>query len=184
MKIALVIGHNKESKGALSPTLNMTEYEYNKLLTSAFVEMFPDEYVVFERPALPSYTKQMDMVIAEIHKQGPFDLVVELHFNSFVNGQASGSMGIYYEQDILTKNIITEMQKRLLSVFGIKKRQNIAVNQNNYSKTRGGFGVMKCRYPYILIEPFFGSNEVESEKMRSYKQLANLLDKSFHFKED
>ena len=43
------------------------------------------------------------------------------------------------------------------------------------SHTRGGYGICKSKDTYILIEPFFGTNEDESLRFSIEKDVADLF---------
>src|SRR5699024_1463291 len=88
---AVIIGHDKFSPGAYSKYLHASEYMYNSEVAS-YLGGIAD---VYKRPLGGGYTTQMRQ-IAEILNPKNYDLVVELHFNSFKNSSANGCEAIVY----------------------------------------------------------------------------------------
>ncbi|MGL6063829.1 MAG: N-acetylmuramoyl-L-alanine amidase, partial [Fusobacteriaceae bacterium] len=76
-KIALVIGHNENRKGAFSKHLNLSEYEFFSELAKEIKKEI--EVDIYTRKYCGSYSKEMSNVLNEVHKQR-YDLVLELHF--------------------------------------------------------------------------------------------------------
>lgn len=188
MKIALIVGHNEVNQGAYSPYLKMTEYEYGLLLANALKDKIRNdgvEYKIFTRKFFGNnrYGMEMKDVLRRV-EQEHFDLVLELHFNSWSTNKPNGSMGILFYKNEITLSILEKIQDYLHRIFGTKKRDNIKVRGYNSvddnklgadpKKINGSYGVVKCKYKYILLEPFFGSNE-EAIKYGSYIQVAQVI---------
>ena len=64
---------------------------------------------------------------------------------------------------------------RLQNIFGSKIRGNHGIILIEDSKTRGGYGICNSKDTYILVEPFFGSNNDESLKFSVEKDVVELF---------
>ena len=176
-KVAILVGHNSSQQGAYSKDLEMTEWEYNKLVANYLKEKDSETYDVYFRQAHQSYRKQMQEVLDVINKQN-YDLVVELHFNSHTTNTAEGSTGIHYKENSKTKEYLHIFQDMLKRIWGIVKRPLIPITLSDINSVNGAYGILKSKADYVLLEPFFGSNEREARKFKSYLQYGDTLDKS------
>ena len=168
-KVALIVGHNEVSKGAFSPYLKSYEFDYWKEI--AMRKKKKTGIDVFTREYNKSYTNEMKQVLDKVHASGKYDLVIELHFNSVDNYNVNGAEILVYKNskcvhvaNVILNNMCKEFD---LKNRGLKKISSVA--------ERGGFGIMRCKYPYILIEPFFGSNVDDSEKFKNKEKVVNFL---------
>lgn len=150
---ALVIGHNERSQGAYSPYLKMTEYEYWKKVAEKIREKISID--IFERKPNKSYVEEMKEVIQQINKKN-YDFILELHFNSINNSSVQGVEVLRYTSSIKGAKIGQLFIERVNRDFNIPKRNEIIIKSSNQ---RGGYGICHTKSPYILIEPFFASNE-------------------------
>lgn len=64
---------------------------------------------------------------------------------------------------------------RLQNVFGSKIRGRNGIIEIQDSKVRGGYGICKSKDTYILVEPFFGTNNDESLKYSIESDVVNLF---------
>lgn len=189
-KVAIVVGHNEKKQGSYSEYLKMTEFKYNFLLANYIAGLSDNkiQYKVFYRdPNKPGYNTEMRDLVDRLHQE-KFDLVLELHYNGWITETAEGSTGIVYYKNDDTINLLTKIQKQLYMYYRTKIRPIIKVRGYNGNiddktvadpkKTNGSYGVVNCRYSYILLEPFFGSNKNECNKYISYKQVGDILDKT------
>lgn len=169
--IALVIGHNSRSKGAYSPYLKTTEYEYWKKVTEKIREKI--EVDIFERKSSISYIQEMKEVISKINKKN-YDFILELHFNSANNSSVQGVEVLRHTSSIKGAKIGELFTEKINQEFGVVKRNEIIIKSSNQ---RGGYGICKTKSPYILIEPFFASNEkaIEFSVDRMSKFLIDFL---------
>lgn len=188
--VGIVIGHNAVAKGAYFASIKQNEFDYYKdvanLLTQAWNEKYfnsdipRDEVlnlVFFEREYCGSYTKEMKKLVRDIHDKAEsmkqdFDLIIELHFNASDSPSANGTEVLAYEKS--SKGILYAkmFNNVMVADFGQYKRGVKLIKSAN---ERGGFGIMKCRYPYILIEPFFCTNATDAERFRNKSKLANSI---------
>ena len=64
---------------------------------------------------------------------------------------------------------------QLHNIFNVKIRNNHGINLVSSSQVRGGYGICKSKWTYILIEPFFGSNPGEALKFYDKNRIVELL---------
>jgi len=168
-KIAFVVGHHENSKGAFSKHLNSSEWDfYNKVVNSlGDVSFFHND------KNIRSYTERIKNTASKINKY-PFDLVIELHFNSVNDERVSGCETLFYHSSTNGKKYAQLFSDTISELTGIKKRNNGLKPLSN-SNDRGFASVYYTTAPTILIEPFFGSNESDCEKIQSPENMACLI---------
>ena len=172
-KVALIIGHNSRSKGAYSIILG-SEYTYWKRITEKIKTVIPQIVDVYERKANKCYTKEMNEVLEELNKND-YNFCLELHFNSSLNRNANGCECLVYWKNEKAKKLATNFMARLQNVFGSKIRGIHGIIEIQDSKTRGGYGICNSKDTYILVEPFFGSNQDESLRFSIEKDVTDLF---------
>lgn len=198
-KVALIIGHNKRSKGAYSGILG-SEYDYWKRIAEKIKERIPEQVDVYERKPNKSYMPEMNEVLKELN-ENDYKFCIELHFNSAGSEQANGCECLVYYKNKKAKELATNFMARLQNRFESKirtKENVIKVKMQEKmvggkvweeerkettrglilvqdSKTRGGYGICKSKDTYILVEPFFGSNPDESLKFSVEKDVVELF---------
>ena len=195
-KVALIIGHNDRSRGAYSPIL-LSEFKYWKRIADKIKGVIPEIIDVYERKPSKAYVPEMNEVLKELNKND-YNFCLELHFNSSLNRNANGCECLVYWKNEKAKGLATDFMARLQNIFGIKIRnkENILKETRNIngketviekkevtrgliliqdSKIRGGYGICKSKDTYILVEPFFGSNNDESLKFSVEKDVVDLF---------
>lgn len=199
MKVALVIGHNKRSKGAYSSIVG-SEYDYWKKIAEKIKTEIPLMVDVYERKPNQYYTREMFEVLEELNKND-YKFCMELHFNAAASEQANGCECLVYFGNNKAKALATDFMARLQNKFGSKirtKENVIKVTMHEKridgktweeerkettrglilvqdSKTRGGYGICKSKDTYILVEPFFGTNNEEALKFSVEKDVVDLF---------
>ena len=173
MKVALVIGHNKRSKGAYS-TIVGSEYDYWKRIAEKIKGEIPEFVDIYERKPNKAYVPEMNEVLRELNKNN-YKFCLELHFNSSLNRNANGCECLVYYKNEKAKELATNFMARLQNVFGSKIRGNHGIIEVNDSNKRGAYGICKSKDTYILVEPFFGSNQNESLKFSIESEIVNLF---------
>ena len=168
MKIAFVIGHHKKSKGAFSEYLGMSEWDfYNKVM-----DCFNEANIFYHDSNIIGYTNRVRNTASKLNKF-PFDLVIELHFNS-AHYTANGCETLYYFKSVKGKEYAKKFSDVVHRETGIKLRNGglkALVNKND----RGFGAVYYPKAPTILIEPFFGSNALDCAKIENHKKMAEIL---------
>lgn len=199
MKVALVIGHNKRSKGAYS-TIVGSEYDYWKRIAEKIKTEIPLMVDIYERKPNQYYTREMFEVLEELNKND-YKFCMELHFNAAASEQANGCECLVYFGNNKAKALATDFMARLQNKFGSKirtKENVIKVTMHEKridgktweeerkettrglilvqdSKTRGAYGICKSKDTYILVEPFFGTNNEEALKFSVEKDVVDLF---------
>ena len=173
MKVALIIGHNKRSKGAYSQIVG-SEYDYWKGIAEKIKTEIPELVDIYERKPNKFYVPEMEEVLKELNKND-YKSCIELHFNSSTNSQANGCECLVYYKNNKAKELATNFMARLQNIFGSKIRGNHGIIEIQDSKVRGGYGICNSKDTYILVEPFFGSNPDESLKFSVEKDVVNLF---------
>lgn len=159
-KIAIIVGHRAKEQGAYSFHLGLSEYEFNKPIA----EELSDVADIYYRPDTPFTSEKWkrQQVLNQINKKH-YDLVIELHFNSFHDTQAHGCTALHYITNSRTKKLARKFIVLTNKKFAVRKRDLIAISSENQ---RGGQMICNSKADYILLEPFFGSN-IEALKFRN-----------------
>lgn len=150
--ILLVIGHNKTSGGAIDVNTKLNEYEFYKKVCSSISQKGYDIDTIIRRP-LKSYSQQMSEVVS-ISNSKPYYIVIELHFNASENKNVNGSEVLCYKNSKLGKKYSLILSSMFAKKLGIKDRGIVEISS---TEDRGGYGIVKSKNTYVLIEPFFGS---------------------------
>jgi len=167
-KIAVVIGHDKKSPGAWSPFLKKTEYTYN----SEVAEYLKGIADIYNRPDVGGYTSQMRK-LAEILNPKKYDLVIELHFNSFdkiANLKGIGTEVVVYPGNPKTKKFGEAYCDMVSKKYDLENRGL----KEGVSGGRGWGFLSMINAPAIILEPFFG-DEAESAKFEHPGKYAEIL---------
>lgn len=118
MKVALIIGHNKRSKGAYSAIVG-SEYDYWKRIAEKIKTEIPLMVDVYERKPNQYYTREMFEVLEELNKND-YKFCMELHFNAAASEQANGCECLVYYGNNKAKELATDFMARLQNKFGSK----------------------------------------------------------------
>ena len=195
-KVALIIGHNDRSRGAYSPIL-LSEFKYWKKIAEKIKGEIPEIIDVYERKPNKAYIPEMNEVLKELNKND-YKFCLELHFNGSLNRDANGCECLVYWKNEKAKELATDFMARLQNVFGRKIRNKVNVLKEKKlingretevekkentkgitliqdSNVRGGYGICKSKDTYILLEPFFGTNQDESLKFSIESDVVDLF---------
>ena len=175
-KFALVIGHNPRGKGAYSKYLNLSEYEYWRDVCDE-INNLDDNIDIYSRKAEQNYIQEMKPVVDEINKHN-YELALELHFNA-ASPQANGCESLVYFKNEQAKKCAELFMKKLIDKNGKEVMIEKTVETEGIilitdSKTRGGYGICNTNCTYVLVEPFFGTNE-EASKFKDVKKMAHFI---------
>jgi N-acetylmuramoyl-L-alanine amidase len=163
--IAIVVGHDNLSRGAYSPFLDFTEYEYNTKVGRRLKEM---GYDVFKHQPNISYRQKMK---TSYRRLNGYDLTIELHFNSFHNNLAHGCECLYFHTNKKGKELAAHFSEYISKAYYTRNRGPKALSNPNQ---RGYWAVASGIPTALLIEPFFGSNP-EANKFLDPTEYANTL---------
>jgi N-acetylmuramoyl-L-alanine amidase len=165
MKIAVVVGHDKNKAGAFSPFIKESEYMYHNEVVSVMSSKF--DY--YSRPLASGYKSQMEILSKQINPKN-YDLVVELHFNAF-NKKAQGVETLSFPNNSETKEWGEKFCKIISENYKIPNRgvKHVTKDGNGYWFNK----LMNCNT--IILEPFFG-DEKESLKFKDHEEYACHLE--------
>ena len=195
-KVALIIGHNDRSRGAYSPIL-LSEFKYWKKIAEKIKREIPEVVDVYERKPNKAYIPEMNEVLKELNKND-YEFCLELHFNGSLNRDANGCECLVYWKNEKAKELATNFMARLQNIFGsnirnkvnilkekkiingketeVEKKENTkGITLIQDSNVRGGYGICKSKDTYILVEPFFGTNQDESLKFSIESDVVDLF---------
>ena len=167
MKVAIVIGHHEKSKGAKSPYLQIFEWDfYNQV-----AKYLTNVSIYHHSPYIKSYTQRIKNTAKKLDD---YDLVIEMHFNA-ATPQANGCETLYYFASEKGKKYATIFSSIVNECTGIKLRGNNGAKPLVNKNDRGFCAVFYPKPPTILIEPGFGSNKGDCEKLKNPKNVANII---------
>jgi N-acetylmuramoyl-L-alanine amidase len=160
-RVGVKIGHTENAKGAYSPKLEMSEWDYNLKVGKELIAL-NDEQIQFEvftfDKSIGSYTKRQK-ALADIMNKKKFDAVIELHFNSAESQKAKGICSLYFHTSKKGKELARIVGDQLFKDFGTERDPDMPMS----SPTQNGYEAVAQPIPVaILIEPFFGSNPLEA----------------------
>lgn len=168
-KIALVIGHNARSQGAVRVTDGRTEYDLNSNLAVAIRDLDPARYVIIRRT---SGANEIGRAYAQVDASGAV-ASVELHFNAAAAKSATGT-------ETLTSGTLSSLrlargvQAGMVRALGLRDRGLVTIRKG--SGGRGEASLWTGRPPAVLIEPYFGSNPTDCAAAdRNFSALARAI---------
>lgn len=173
-KILIVVGHNNIQKGEYAKALGEQEYDYWKSVCEKIVEKSNKQNLNVEmtlRDYKASYQKEMQKVVNLIN-ENHYDIVFELHFNQYKPDKKVGGAECLVFHKSSSHNIAKSLLCKLQEEFGVKNRGLVLIKDKN---ERGGYGIVKSIAPYILVEPFFGSNDEEAQKFTDKEKVSNFF---------
>ena len=154
-KIALVVGHNARSQGAVRVTDGRTEFDWCGDLAASILARMPGRYRIFRRPAGLAYTAEIRETYAAVDAWVA-GATVELHFNGASDPRATGT-------ETLTSGTAGSLrlagliQPAMVGALGLKDRGLVKRAKGD----RGGESLWSGRAPAVLLEPYFGSSRAD-----------------------
>ncbi len=146
-RCALVIGHKKDSPGAMNENSNVSEFEFNEELVLLIEEKVKNTnvYRVYRRTyaTLPGDINELDP-----------DFVISLHCNSF-DRKVSGTEVLYHHKSRKGKEIAGILLKNLVEYLELPNRGI----KPKTTEDRGGYLLRYTTAPCLIAEPFFIDND-------------------------
>jgi len=143
---ALVIGHKKDSPGAVNPETGLSEFVFNDHLSRLIEEEVSGVRV--QRVYRRTYRELPE----DINALDP-DFVVSLHCNAF-DGRASGTEVLYYHRSRKGEKMARILLEHLVAQLGLPSRGIKPCT----SEDRGGYLLRYTKAPCVICEPFFIDN--------------------------
>lgn len=168
MNVALVIGHHALKKGAYSPYLGMSEFDfYNEVVKCINADVYRHD------AHIRGYSNRIRATASKLN-QKDYDLVISLHFNASEDPRANGCETLYYFNSKKSRDYARAFSNLVHKRTGIKVR-NGGLKALSQKRDRGFSMVYYPKSPTILIEPFFGSNSTDCRKIRDVERVANII---------
>lgn len=169
MKACLVIGHHAHKKGAYSPYLGMSEFDfYNEVVKCINADVYRHD------AHIRGYSNRIRATASKLN-QKDYDLVISLHFNASEDSLANGCETLYYFNSKKSRDYARAFSGLVHKRTGIKVR-NGGLKALTQKRDRGFSMVYYPKAPVILIEPFFGSNSSDCEKIGGVDNMASILE--------
>jgi len=173
MKLAIVVGHNSASQGAVRQDTGESEFVWNGRLARR-IERLAGDYGIqvrtFMRTPGGGYTREIERVYSEVDAWGA-DASVELHFNGASSPDATGTETLS-SGTALSLRLAESVQREMVVALGLRDRGI----KTRASTDRGGGSLHSGRAPAILIEPFFGSSPVGNRATDEDSEQERLAD--------
>jgi len=159
-RCALVIGHKKDSPGAMNENSNVSEFTFNEELGLLI------EKKVKKANINRIYRRTYKTLSGDINELDP-DFVISLHCNCF-DGKVSGTEVLYHHKSQKGKEIAEILLTNLVEYLklpnrGIKPRT---------TEDKGGYLLRYTTAPCVIGEPFFIDND--SDLARAMENLDGL----------
>ena len=147
-----MIGHKKYTPGAVNPTTQLSEFEFNEDLALRI------EKKVTKVDVQRVYRRTYQELPEDVNALEP-DFIVSLHCNAF-DHKVSGTEVLYYHRSekgkVLAEIILDHLVKHLkLANRGIKPKT---------TEDRGGPLLRYTNAPCVIVEPFFIDNDDDLER--------------------
>lgn len=173
-KIALSVGHNKNSKGAHAD--NVSEFDIAKDWHEKIATYFDvDKYTVFLVPT--GSIKSKVNYINEMHDQYGIDLAVEFHFNACGGCGAKGSEVVHFPYSEEGKKAATCIQEEIVKQVGSNDR-GVKEGWYHMDKASGVFiyFLKHTKCPSVIPEPEFLEHYDEIIKPNEEKYFKAISD--------
>ena len=159
-RLAVVVGHNRVSKGAASITpINLMEFDFNQIVAKGMKNEaghYNLNVEIFWREPSGSYSKEIEDAYEKVAIWKP-TCILELHFNSNSNPQANG-LEMLCRPVAKSRALASKLVGPTSKLLNVKVRHNggvLALGPGD----RGWQSVSALpNIPTVLCEPFFGSN--------------------------
>ena len=143
---AIVIGHDWTRKGAFSPHLNKSEYDYNKLVA------LNTGCDVFSHTPNVSYRRKMRSTYRNLSE---YAITLELHFNAALS-HVQGAEALYFHTNTHGAESAKLFSDMVSKEYSIKDRGAKPLSNSNQ---RGYWAVASGVPTGLILEPFFGSHK-------------------------
>jgi N-acetylmuramoyl-L-alanine amidase len=158
VKLVVVIGHNKDQRGAMAVyPIASKEYDFNHKVALDIYRHCRSNNI--ECMVIDKSESTQKIVFDKVNKEERESVVVELHFNASDNCKARGTEVLYVDEN--SEMMAKSMQESLCLCLNRIGKQNRGVKKLT-DIDRGFHNICGFEWPAILIEPFFGDNKEDS----------------------
>ena len=162
-RLVIDIGHRASAPGACSKKFKICEFPLNTEIANLIKPLIKSaEVIITSRD--PNSDGQSALA-AKINALKP-DFVLSLHANA-ASPAAEGTEMLYFHTSEKSKQMAGIYQKHVLAAFGFKDRKILPRKGSD----RGGALLQYTHAPTVLTEPFFLSNDKETEQVLNNKSL-------------
>lgn len=172
MKVALVIGHDSNRKGAYG-NVGVSEWDFNDQYVNDLVFKLPKKheyYVLYRATELKYYGSQMKRLHNTIDSLG-IGLSIEFHFNGASDPTVNGNEVLYCASSKRGK----EVAKKLDDCLDMLPNRDRGHKPVTFKNAGGGF-CCRGKSVALITEPFFGSNQ---DKYVHNKPDRELMDQAY-----
>lgn len=178
--VAILVGHSRSGdKGASSWDSSESEWTYNNDIAKRTKEILKDSPIkvsVFNKYPGATYSEAIRKLTEDLNTLN-FDLIIELHFNSFSNNNASGYENLYWHSSSKAEQAASVIQKTFKDLLPTQHKDR-GIKPILSLKQRGALMLKSTKAPTVICEPFFGSNKSEWKFFKSLKG-RNTLSKAY-----
>lgn len=153
IKVALIIGHNEASQGAVNKKSGTTEFMFNEPLAMKVGDLLVEKggyqvAVVYRDGTYEELPGRVNETEA--------DIAISMHCNAF-NKKQNGSETLYYHKSKKGKRLAGLMQYEVVKCLGLHDRglKPCKAKLRGKAGDRGGYLLKKTNMPCIIVEPFF-----------------------------
>lgn len=160
-KIAIIVGHNKISQGAISNS-GVSEFELNSEIAIEIKKRVKNnEVIIVYRDNNKGGYKNLPSKVNDID---PY-IAISLHANASTS-PSRGHEVLYMRGYIDSARLAYELNKVIGEAIGSKDRGIKA----KYLTDRGGYLLWNVKCPVVILEPFFINNDDELENFMNKKE--------------
>ena len=162
---ALIVGHRKSAKGAVSSDGSVVEFDFNSELAKEIKKRVNRARVEIVHRS--NTTDGLRKLPAKVNKLGPH-FILSLHCNAF-NTTVGGTETLFFHNSERGKQLASIVQRRLLGALELKNR---GIREKREAD-RGAHLLKFTKAPCVICEPFFVDNDGDlAVAMRRKKRLA------------
>lgn len=174
-RLAIIVGHEARAQGAQAVApLSMSEYSYNTLVAEDMEVYAKDvglEAKIFYRDGIGR--DGVGKAASKWCAGAPRSRCIELHFNA-ATPKATGTETLYDTREAGNKRFAETVQKLMVDLFRSSDRGAKEIDSGRGSENLRAVTAVGC-----LVEPLFGSNTKDAEKLLTKRtQYAQTLVKA------
>ena len=163
MKVAIIVGHSEDERGAYNSDYRISEFEFNNIVANHLKLISEHDIEVVYRNKYYELPEKVNKINAKIN--------ISLHCNAF-NQTATGTE-VLSSGSAGSLKLASYIQSRMIELFELSDR-GVKIR----TEGRGAYILMQTIAPTILIEPFFIDNNFDIKK-----GILNIVDYAFAINE-